>query len=143
LSEVYGAIFPLPKHLVERFFDSGKNIFVKYLTHASTKLCKGNIIIFYESRGLKHLVGEGRIMKIEFLTMDDVLRKYPRNLFLDKEELYEYAGDRKSKMMLTITLVKIKKYKKPTSYKDRISMVGKYITKEEYTSILKSTYAST
>ena len=141
MSEIIGAIYPIPNHLVDRFFLKKAKVFVKFLTHTSTKLAPKNKVIFYASHGSKKIVGEGIIEKIEFLTPEIVLAKYKDRLFLNEDEFFSYvekSPSRSSKEILTLTLKKIRKYSHPIEYNKKITMAGQYITLEEYNSLILS-----
>jgi hypothetical protein len=139
MSKLEGAIFPIPHYLTHGLFSGGPKIFVKYLPHNSTRLVKGNKIIFYESRGSKCLIGEGVVNSIEFLTPKEVIKNYKNLLFLSEEQFEDYVKLRTnhdpSKKMLTMKLTNIKKYATPIKYKNTITMAGKYIGINEFRSI--------
>lgn len=137
MSNIIGSIFPVPKQFISRFFKENKNIFVKFLSGESTKLSVKQKIILYESYGSQKLIGEGVIEKIEFLLPIEVYKKYGNDLFLNKNELFDYAGIRKSKKMLTIKLNNIRKYDIPVSFPKSITIAGLYINEEQYGYILK------
>lgn len=132
MSDFIGVIFPVPQQFIERFFIDKKNIFVKFSTGESTSLKEGQILLFYASYGTKKIVGEGIIKNIEFLKASEVYRKYPNKLFLEKDELFEYAGYRTFKKMLTIELSNIMKYEEPVITPIPITIAGLQITKEQY-----------
>lgn len=139
MSEIIGAIYPIPIDLVDRFFLKKAKVFVKFLTHNSTKLVPKNKVIFYASHGSKKLIGEGIIEKIEFLTPEKVFAKYKNTLFLNENEFFSYVGkspSRISKEILTLTLKNIRKYSTPIEYNKKITMAGQYITTEEYKSLI-------
>ena len=69
--KIIGIIYPLPEQLILRIFDSEKNIFTKFTTHApseeSVRIRKGNKLFLYQSRAEKKVVGEGIIKEMDFL----------------------------------------------------------------------------
>lgn len=140
MGELVGVIYPVPVHLIQSIFSGGPKVFVKYLPHYSTRLNKGNKIIFYESRGSKCLIGEGVISSIEFLTPNEVLNNYRKLLFLSEKQFDDYVklwpNRDPSKWMFTVKLTKINKYMNPIMYKNPITMAGRYISKEEYQKII-------
>ncbi|MCX6654315.1 MAG: DUF365 domain-containing protein [Candidatus Bathyarchaeota archaeon] len=142
MDKLVGAIFPVPIDLIQRLFSGSSKVFVKYIPHNSTRLCKGNKIIVYESRGAKCLIGEGLISSIEFLTPDEVLVKYRESLFLDEEQLKAYVklwpNRDPFKKMLTMKLIKLKKYDLPIKYANSITMTGRYVNSKEYQKIFQS-----
>jgi hypothetical protein len=121
-------------------FDGKTRVFVKYVAHNATKLTRKHKVVFYASQGLKQLVGEGVIEKVEFLTPDAILMKYKESLFLDANELYAYVegspSRTSSKKMLTIVLKKLNKYPTPIDYNRSMTMAGQYLEASEYNSLI-------
>jgi hypothetical protein len=142
MSKIVGVIYPIPLQFVGRIFAEQRNVFTKYLAHStSTKLVKGNKILFYASRGQKEIVGEAVIREIEFLTPAALLERHGDKVFLNRDELMNYASRRSSrttsKKMMILVLSKPKKYPKGIKYNKPISMVGEYLTRENYNSLLQ------
>lgn len=142
MDKLLGVIFPVPIHLIQSIFNGGSKIFVKYMPHSSTRLNKGNKIIFYESRGSKSLIGEGVINSIEFLAPNEVLNNYKKLLFLNEKQFNDYVNlwpNRDPlKKMFTVKLIKIKKYAYPIKYTSPISMAGRYVNSDEYQKIFNT-----
>jgi hypothetical protein len=138
MSEIIGAIYPVPSLLTNRLFESETKevVFVKYLSRNSTKLLPKHKIIFYASRGQKKLIGEGTIEKVEFLSPGVVLSKYRDVLFLTEDEFLDYVGNRKQ-FVLTITLKQLVRYHMPIDYCKAITMTGQYVIKGEYSTLMK------
>ena len=136
-SEIYACIYPLSEPHIDRFFNEGKKIFLKYLPRESTNLKKNHKLLFYRSRRDKKIIGEGIIKKIEFLSPSEILDQYKHEIFLTKDELLSYVGSRGDKKMLTIHLSNITKYKVPLICSYPITMAGKYISKKEYENMHK------
>jgi hypothetical protein len=133
--KISGAIFPVPVEMTQRLFDAETKIFIKCLPRSTTRLTPKNKIIFYASHGLKELVGEGTIEKIEFLNTETILSKYKHLLFLNEDECREYIKGRRD--VLTLTLVNLKKYCPPIKYGKNLTMAGQYITNADYRSLTK------
>ena len=137
---IIGVIYPVPTNIVYRLFDGKTKIFVKFLVHNSTKLAPNHKILFYASQGLKKIVGEGIIEKVEFLTPEKVISKYNEQLFLNESEFFAYINRSSrrtpSKEMLTLKLKKLKKYPKPIEYEKPITMAGQYLSAEEYSTLI-------
>jgi len=133
---ITAAIYPVPCHLVDRFFEGKSKVFVKFLARNTTKLAPKNKIIFYASHGSKKLIGEGIIESIEFIPPEIVLSKYKKELFLSEAELHAYVKRSPlrtySKNMLTIVFKKIRKYAEPKKYNKPITMAGLYLDANEY-----------
>lgn len=136
MNEILAVIYPIPVELVDRLFDGKTKVFVKYVAHNSTKLTPKHKVIFYGSHGSKKLVGEGIIEKVEFLTPEEAITKYKEELFLTKDEIYDYVkrspSRNLSKEMLTLVLKRLKKYRKPIQYPKPITMAGRYLSSSEY-----------
>lgn len=135
--EVVGAIFPVPYLLMKQFFEEGKKVFVK--NSKFKRLKPGSKILFYASRGVHALVGEGTIEIVEFLTPNETIRKYKNELFLTEDECKTYAREKNVFKFLVIRFSEIRKYENPVKPKRFISMGGKYISKSEYEQILSKT----
>ena len=135
-----GIIYPVPSNLVSRFFDQGKNVFVKYLPKVGYHHLKvGNKILFYASRQIKKIVGEGTIQRLELLKPVEALEKYRENLFLSEEELEEYRHRRSNrpptKKLLVLVIQNLRKYSRPVEPEKFITMTGRRITKKEYNAL--------
>jgi hypothetical protein len=136
MDEITGVIYPVPMKFVVRLFDGKTKVFVKYVAHNTTKLKPKHKVIFYGSHGLRKLIGEGTIEKVEFLTPEAILSKYRNELFLNQDELQAYVGNSTSrapsKEMLTLVMRKMKRYSAPLDYDKPITMAGQYLTSSEY-----------
>jgi len=141
MRELIGVIYPIPINFIDRLFDGETKVFVKYVAHNSTQLAPKHKVIFYGSRGSKELVGEGTIEKVEFLTPEEAITKYKEELFLTKDEIYDYVkrspSRNLSKEMLTLVLKRLKKYHKPIQYPKPITMAGQYLSSSEYNSLMQ------
>lgn len=126
---IVGIIYPLiPQHIC-RFFEDRKKVFVKFVGGFPRKLQSGSTLFFYESRSNKEVVGEARIVEIGSGTVEEVLARFGMDLFLTRNELEEYAGNRKSKRMLVLSLRDIRKYAVPLRLEKSVTMAGQYMTK--------------
>ena len=134
LKEFVGAAFPVPHHLMKRFFEEGKKIFVK--NSKFSRLKPGSKIIFYASRDIHALVGEGTIETVEFLTPQETIRKYKNDLFLTETECNAYAREKNVSKFLVIQFSEIKQYKNRVKPPRFISIGGRYVSKNEYEAIL-------
>jgi len=139
--KIIGIIYPLPELLIFRIFDSGKNIFTKFTTHApseeSVRIRKGNKLFLYKSRAEKTVVGEAIIEKMDFLLPAEVMEKYKEKLITPPEEMSKYVRGRNNKKMLVLELCNITKYSHPIEIKVPITMAGRHITKENQRDIFK------
>lgn len=136
MAKIVGVAFPIPKQFMDRFFEEGKDVFIKPAT-LWKELKPGMKFVFYQSREDTGLVGEARIKDIKLI--DDpmkVFEMYGGRVFLTKEELREYVKsqerwgrkkERKKKKWLVIELEDIRKYDKPMKPKRFVSVCGQYI----------------
>jgi len=134
----FGVIYALPNNLANRIFTKHKNIFIKFLAHntKNIKIKIHNKLLVYISKSNKKITGEAVIKNIEFLHIKELKRKYSNKIFLNNKELNLYAIGREKKVLLVLTLYKIKRYHKERSIDYVITMAGKYINKEEYNKII-------
>jgi hypothetical protein len=131
---ILGIIFPLSREHIERFFEGHKTVFVKFYGSHSvpTRLRRGSKLFFYQSRGGKEIVGEAKIIEISSGTFDDVWKKFAERLFLTRNELEAYVGNRRNSPMTVLVLSKVKKYSSPVTLPHSLTMAGEYMTKQMY-----------
>jgi hypothetical protein len=137
MESIVGIVFPVPQEFVDRLLIEQRNIFVKYVPRVSSvKISPKQKMVIYASHGSKEIVGEGLIESVQFLTPDEVLKKYGQKVFLNKEELIAYAQRQPnrdaSKKMLVLVLTRLRKYACPKKFHKPISMVGQYLREKEY-----------
>jgi len=129
--EIVGVIFPILPHHLQRFLKERKKVFVKYLCQdvPPEKLLVGSKLFFYQSRSNKEIVGEARIGQISDGTVEEVLAKFGNDLFLTRNELELYAGNRIRKRMLVLVLEEVKHYTAPLKLGRSVTMAGQYMTR--------------
>jgi hypothetical protein len=134
----FAVIYPLPSHLASRILQDKKSVFVKYPTHEtiSPKLASCKKLLLYISGSNKEIAGETDIVSISLMTLSEVVSAYGNSLFLTEDELREYSGGRDNKRMMVFVLGGITKYPEAKSLGRGITMVGEYMTKEEYDELL-------
>jgi hypothetical protein len=66
------------------------------------------------------------------MTLSEVVSAYRSSLFLTEDELREYSGGRDNKKMMVFELGGITKYPEVKCLGHGITMVGEYMSKEEY-----------
>ena len=134
----FAVIYPLPSHLASRILQDKKSVFVKYPTHEtiSPKLTSCKKLLLYISGSNKEIAGEAEITSISLMTLSEVVSAYGSSLFLTENELREYSGGRDNKKMLVFMLDGITKYPEAKSLGRGISMVGEYMSKEEYEALV-------
>ena len=91
MSEITGVAFPVPKHLMPRFFKDGKTVFIKPAT-VFKELKPGMRLVFYQSHEDTGCVGEATIRRI--VISEDPLaffETFGDAIFLTKEEAKAYV----------------------------------------------------
>ncbi len=133
-SSPFAVIYPLPATLASRILQEKKSVFVKYPTHEiiSPKLASCKKLLLYISGSNKEIAGEADIVSIDLMTLSEVVSAYSSSLFLTEDELREYSGGRDNKKMMVFVLGKITLYQEPKNLGRGITMVGEYISEEEY-----------
>ena len=140
MSGIIGVTFPVPKHLMPRFFEDKKTVFIKPAT-VFRELHGGMKFVFYQSHEDTGYVGEATIKRI--LIGDDPLaffETFGDAIFLTKEETRAYAGSQdrwqgvrvrkdgaKKKAWIAIELEDIHPYaevRKPTRF---VPVSGRYL----------------
>jgi len=140
MSEIVGVTYPIPKQYVNRFFEGGKDVFVKPAT-VWKQLKPGMKFVFYQSREDTGFVGEAKTKRI--VLSEDPMKFYETygdRIFLTKDELKEYIrsqgkwksgwksrGQQKKKLWMAIELEDIRKYDKPIKPKRFVSVSGQYL----------------
>jgi hypothetical protein len=134
----FAVIYPLPSHLASRILQDKKSLFVKYPTHEtiSPKLASCKKLLLYISGSNKEIAGEADIASISLMTLSEVVSAYGSRLFLTEDELREYSGGRDKKKMMVFVLGGISKYPEAKCMGLGITMVGEYMSKEEYNSLI-------
>lgn len=133
-STPFAVIYPLPANLACRILNNGKSVFVKYSTHEiiSPKLASCKKLLLYISGSNKEIAGEAEIISINLMNMHEAIQAHKDALFLKPDELKEYSNGRDNKKMMVIVLDRINQYSEPKKLGHGITMVGEYISTEEY-----------
>ncbi|KUG20192.1 hypothetical protein ASZ90_010076 [hydrocarbon metagenome] len=140
MSTITGVTFPVPKHLMPRFFAEGKTVFIKPAT-VFKELRSGMKLVFYQSHEDTGYVGEATIKRI--VINDNPLaffETFGDAVFLTREEVKDYLdwqehwkGPRvrkdggKKKQWMALELEDILEYntvKKPERF---VPVGGKYL----------------
>jgi len=140
MSEITGVTFPVPKHLMPRFFAEGKTVFIKPAT-VFKDLRSGMKLVFYQSREDTGYAGQATIKRI--VIEDDPLaffETFGDAIFLTKEEAKAYVenqerwqgvrvrkGEAKKRVWMALELEDIRKYdtvQKPDRF---VPVGGKYL----------------
>jgi hypothetical protein len=135
-NEIIGVVFPLIEAQANNLFEKKKFIFVKYLSHDPNKKSKSNLkkglkFFLYVSRNKKTLFGEAIIGKVEYLSLNEIPKKYFKDMFLKDFELKEYSKGRENKKMAILHLKSIRKYSQPRKIKMPVGMTGRFLRKED------------
>ncbi|MBP7412221.1 MAG: DUF365 domain-containing protein [Methanoculleus sp.] len=91
MPDITGVTFPVPKHLMPRFFRDGKTVFIKPAT-IFKELRSGMKLVFYQSREDTGYTGEATIRRI--IIDDDPLaffETFGDAVFLTREEAKAYV----------------------------------------------------
>jgi hypothetical protein len=133
-AQSFAVIYPLPSHLASRILQDRKSVFVKYPTHEviTPKLTSCKKLLLYVSGSNKEVAGEAEITSISLMTLSEVVSECGSSLFLTEDELREYSGGRDNKKMMVFVLSGITKYTEAKWLGRGITMVGEYMSKEEY-----------
>jgi hypothetical protein len=130
-------VYPLLPEHIERLL-KGKNIFCKYVGERPPNVTVGGKLIFYQSGGEKHLVGEAIIDRIEFMTPESIVKEFRDRLFITPDELDKYRGDRpESKKLLVLFLSQVRKYKTPLKPPKVVTMAGCTLSKVQYRKLMR------
>ena len=140
MSTITGVTFPVPKHLMPRFFAEGKTVFIKPAT-VFKELRSGMKLVFYQSREDTGYAGQATIKRI--VIEDDPLaffETFGDAIFLTKEEAKAYVenqerwqgvrvrkGEAKKRVWMALELEDIRKYdtvQKPDRF---VPVGGKYL----------------
>ena len=95
----------------------------------------GSRLFFYVSGGKKEIVGEAKIVDITDETLEEALWEISDRLFLTREELERYAGERGARKMLVCVVSDVKRYNTPLRFDRSLTMAGQYMTKRMYKSL--------
>ena len=136
----FAVIYPLPLNVALHILHDKKSIFVKYPTHEtiSPKLASCKKLLFYISGANKKIAGEAEIKSISLMTLSDLILRHSSGLFLTEEELREYSNGRDNKKMMVFELGKITPYLESKALGHGITMVGEYISEEEYNILMET-----
>lgn len=135
MNSIIGIIFPLPKNTIDFMFSNNRDIYVKYLTHQPSKKSKINLknelkLYFYQSGGIKSIVGDAIIKKFDFMDSSSILNKYKGRLMAQDDEFILYIKGRENKIALVLELYNMVKYHKPIKLAKPLTMAGVYLTAE-------------
>lgn len=141
--KVVGVTFPVPKPFLDRILNGDKTVFVKPST---LRVKPGVKVVFYASREGQAWLGEAEVESVEFFNgIEEIIRRYEKELFLTPKELREYERERQKwrsrgrrpRPWMVLRLKNIRKYPKPVKPPRFIAVSGRYIKEKEYREILR------
>jgi len=140
MPEITGVTFPVPKHLIPRFFRDGKTVFIKPAT-VFKELRSGMKLILYQSHEDTGYAGEATIRRI--VISEDPLtffETFGDAVFLSRKEVKAYVenqerwqgvrvrkGEAKKRAWMALELEDIREYdriKKPERF---VPVGGRYL----------------
>ena len=135
----YAVIYPLPLELASRILSGKKSVFVKYQRYEvlTPMMNTCEKILFYISHSKKEILGEASISAIQLMSFDEVISEFKNDLFLSEDELRKYSNKRIEKKMLVFSLKKMECYSEPKLLGRSLTMVGEFISKQEYDYLVK------
>jgi len=141
--KIVGVTFPVPKWFLDRILEDSKRVFVKPST---LRVQPGMKVVFYASREGHAWLGEAEVESVEFFNnVEEIIKKYEKELFLTPKELREYERERQKwhsrgrrpRPWMVLKLRGIRKYPKPVKPPRFIAVSGRYIKEKEYQGILR------
>lgn len=141
MNSIIGIIFPLPENAINFMFSNKRDVYVKYLTHqlsgkSKIKLKNGLKLYFYQSGGIKSIVGDAIIKKIDFMDSSSIVYKYKGRLMIPDTEFISYINGRENKKALVLEFNNLEKYNKPIKLAKPLTMAGIYLTDENKDELL-------
>jgi hypothetical protein len=140
MSEITGVTFPVPKHLMPRFFEDKKTVFIKPAT-VFKELKPGMKLVFYQSHEDTGYVGEAAIRQI---VIDEnplaFFETFGDAVFLTREEAKAYVenqerwqgirvrkGEGKKRNWIALELEDIRKYRTVRKPERFVPVGGRYL----------------
>lgn len=131
--EIIGVSHPVPTKYAKRIYSGDKDVFIG--KRCLCKVSPGDKFILYESQGARAYTGWGDITFIGRMKPNSIMSKYKDNLMINKEEFEEYSKGRRE--MFVIKFKNFQKFKNPVKPKRFVAVGGKYIYKDEFSTIKK------
>ena len=134
--EIIGAIYPIPKEILDRSKKMPKVVYIKNVVHnvIPKKLNPGSKILFYVGMPFKKIFAEATIDKILFVDYASLRKSFSKEIIQKRNELKNYCGlqyvDGKSKKV-SFVLKNFNYFEKGLDPISPITMTGKYFTREE------------
>jgi hypothetical protein len=138
---VYAMIYPLLRGHINRIFQ-GKDVFCKYTGQRTFRINSGTKILFYASGSGRQILGEGLVDSREQLTPDELLGKYANRVFISRDELEKYRGERSRDLkLLVLRLRDIRKFDYPKVLSVHMTMTGMQLSKGQYEGLMGNFYS--
>jgi len=140
MSEITGVTFPVPKHLMLRFFRDKKTVFIKPAT-VFKELKPGMKLVFYQSHEDTGYVGEAAIRQIVidenplafFETFGDAvfLTREEAKAYVENQERWQGVrvrkGEGKKRNWIALELEDIRKYRTVRKPERFVPVGGRYL----------------
>ncbi len=140
MSEITGVTFPVPKHLMPRFFEDKKTVFIKPAT-VFKELKPGMKLVFYQSHEDTGYVGEAAIRQIVidenplafFETFGDAvfLTREEAKAYVENQERWQGVrvrkGEGKKRNWIALELEDIRKYRTVRKPERFVPVGGRYL----------------
>lgn len=138
--EIIGAIYPIPKEVLNRAKGKSEIIFVKNVVHDTIpkKLGPKKKILFYVGRPLKKIFAEAKIKEILFVNYNELKNKFNQEIVQKRDELKNYCGLEYIKgesKKVSFLLEDFEYFEEGLDPISPITMTGKYLSKKEETEI--------
>lgn len=87
--QTFAIIYPILREHIEHLL-GGYHVFCKYTGQRNPNIGPGTKILFYGSGTGHKIFGEGTVESIEFLSPEDLIKKYGSQLFISATDLEKY-----------------------------------------------------
>ena len=141
LPQAFAYILPLAQELLERLYSAEKDVILKFLPKESmgTRFQQGTIIVFYQTRSQRKLIGESVVQEATMLNPRAVHSRFGDSVLLSEQELALYVNRyplREDKRILAIRVGGMKRYSPPVIWPNPMTMVGCFLNPEKYRSLI-------
>lgn len=139
-NQTFALAFPLPEPLISRIIGEKRTVVARFESSRTkkTRLCPGTLMVFYQSGGLKSVVGEATIENIDIETAQQVMQHYGHRFFLDESELKSYSNKypgREQRPLMVFELGSPRWYATPVRWPFPITMRGRHMSEAEYNNL--------
>lgn len=146
--QLFGVAFPLSRDHIQRILKDRRLIYVKYpAKNVQSPKQKyrlpygpGTKLLFYQSGGLKSIIGEAEIVEFKLMSREEIIRNHREDLFLSVDEFEEYTHKypgRERKLLMIFVLKNPIIYDSPKRWPGKMTMVGQYLSEANYNQIVR------